>query len=159
MSARDLARNVVRTLRVSGFQAYLVGGCVRDLLLGRDPVDYDVATDATPAQIRNLFPNCEAVGAHFGVVLVKGAGAHVELATFRSDNSYRDGRHPESVDLVSDPRQDAMRRDFTINALLRDPETGQVLDYVGGEQDLRNRLVRAIGDPTARFQEDHLRLL
>jgi len=132
---------------------------VRDLLLGGEPKDYDVATDAQPAKISALFPESDLVGAHFGVVLVHDSGAQVEVATFRSDHTYADGRHPVTVDFETDPRQDVLRRDFTINALLLDPDSNEVLDFVGGRDDLRNRIVRAIGDPETRFREDHLRLL
>ncbi len=136
-----------------------MGGCVRDMLLGRRPSDFDVATEARPDRILSLFPRAERVGAHFGVVLVTENGAQVEVATFRSDHAYLDGRRPERVEFETDPRQDVLRRDFTINALLLDPETGQVLDFVNGRADLDAGLVRAIGDPELRFQEDHLRLL
>ena len=159
MEALELARQVVTQLKSSGHQAYFVGGCVRDLLLGGQPKDYDVATDARPDQITALFPKAELVGAHFGVVLVHNSGAHVEVATFRSDHAYEDGRHPVAVEFETDPHQDVLRRDFTINALLLDPDRNEVLDFVGGQADLRNRLVRAIGDPETRFREDHLRLL
>src|ERR1700678_189448 len=118
------ARAVLRWLRTEGNQAYLVGGCVRDLLLGRVPKDFDVATSAQPAELLRLFPHAGQVGAHFGVVLVHDAAAQVEVATFRSDLEYRDGRHPEGVRFETDPREDARRRDFTINALLLDPATG-----------------------------------
>lgn len=159
MEPLELARHIVSQLKSDGHQAYFVGGCVRDLLLGGQPKDYDVATDARPDQITALFPKAELVGAHFGVVLVHNSGAHVEVATFRSDHAYADGRHPVAVDFETDPRQDVLRRDFTINALLLDPDRNEVLDFVGGQEDLRNRLVRAIGDPETRFREDHLRLL
>jgi len=154
-----LATHIVQRLRESGRQAYLVGGCVRDVLLGREPRDYDVATDARPEEVVALFPRSRLVGAHFGVVLVRNDGDEVEVATFRSDHSYRDGRRPESVVFETDPRQDVIRRDFTINGLLMDPRTGEVLDFVGGQRDLDARLVRAIGDPETRFAEDHLRML
>jgi poly(A) polymerase len=143
------------TLRAAGHQAYLAGGCVRDLLAGREPSDYDVATSARPEEVLALFPGAVAVGAHFGVVRARG----VEVATFRSDHSYRDGRHPEEVVFETDPRQDVLRRDFTINGLLLDPATNEVLDFVGGRADLRDRIIRAIGDPRRRFAEDHLRML
>jgi poly(A) polymerase len=137
-----------------------VGGCVRDRLLGDHPKDYDIATNAHPNELLNYFPKAETVGAHFGVVLVRGGpGVHVEVATFRSDHSYSDGRRPDRVEFESDPRQDVLRRDFTINALLEDPVTGEILDYVGGRQDLRAGLVRAIGNPIRRFEEDRLRML
>ena len=159
MQPAELARQIVTLLKASGHQAYFVGGCVRDLLLGGEPKDYDVATDAQPAKISALFPESDLVGAHFGVVLVHDSGAQVEVATFRSDHTYADGRHPVTVDFETDPRQDVLRRDFTINALLLDPDSNEVLDFVGGRDDLRNRIVRAIGDPETRFREDHLRLL
>lgn len=159
MSAGELAREIVLVLRTQGHQAYLVGGCVRDLLLGCAPKDYDVCTDATPQRIVELFPRSDKVGAQFGVVLVRGNGAQVEVATFRSDHAYADGRRPESVRFETDPRQDVLRRDFTINALLLDPERNEVLDYVGGRTDLQGRVIRAIGDPETRFREDHLRML
>ena len=159
MEPLALARQILTKLKASGHQAYFVGGCVRDMLLGGQPKDYDVATDARPAEITALFPDSDLVGAHFGVVLVRDSGAQVEVATFRSDHTYVDGRHPVSVEFETDPRQDVLRRDFTINALLLDPDHDEVLDFVGGRDDLRNRLVRAIGDPETRFREDHLRLL
>jgi poly(A) polymerase len=157
--AADLAHRIVRTLRANGHQGWLVGGCVRDILLGIPAKDYDVATDAHPEEILQLFPRSGQVGAHFGVVLVRDGRDEVEVATFRSDQAYTDGRRPDAVRFETDPRQDALRRDFTINALFMDPDTGEVLDYAGGREDLRNRIVRAIGDPEARFREDHLRLL
>jgi poly(A) polymerase len=132
---------------------------VRDLLLGTQPKDFDVSTDARPERIMDLFPKSGQVGAHFGVVLVRDAGAQVEVATFRSDHDYNDGRRPAGVHFESDPRQDVLRRDFTINGLMMEADTGKVLDYVGGRADLERRVVRAIGDPHARFGEDHLRLL
>jgi len=158
-TAASLAKRIATQLKVHGHQAYLVGGCVRDLLLGRQPQDYDVATDARPEQILLLFGKAQLVGAHFGVVLVREEDAEVEVATFRSDHAYQDGRHPTAVDFETDPRQDVLRRDFTINALLMDPERGQVLDFVGGREDLNAGLIRAIGDPDTRFGEDHLRML
>jgi putative nucleotidyltransferase with HDIG domain len=159
MEAEALAHTVIAKLRRSGHQAYLVGGCVRDLLLGAKPKDFDVATDARPDRIMSLFPNSGRVGAHFGVVLVRDVFEQVEVATFRSDNDYSDGRRPASVQFETDPRQDVLRRDFTINGLLMDPDTGCVLDFVDGRADLARRVVRAIGDPNLRFREDHLRLL
>jgi poly(A) polymerase len=159
MESEALARAVIAKLRGAGHQAYLVGGCVRDLLLGAKPKDFDVSTDARPERIVNLFPKSGQVGAHFGVVLVRDAGAQVEVATFRSDHDYNDGRRPASVHFESDPRQDVLRRDFTINGLMMEAATGEVLDYVGGRADLERRVVRAIGDPDARFGEDHLRLV
>src|SRR5579864_9099748 len=159
MEASELARHVVARLKSQGRQAYFVGGCVRDLLLSGEPKDYDIATDARPAEITALFPKSDLVGAHFGVVLVRDNGAQVEVATFRSDHAYVDGRHPVSVGFESDPRQDVLRRDFTINALLFDSDGEEILDFVGGREDLQNRVVRAIGDAEKRFHEDHLRLL
>jgi len=150
---------VIGRLRGAGHQAYLAGGCVRDVLLGVKPKDFDIATDARPDRIMDLFPRSGRVGAHFGVVLVRDVFEQVEVATFRSDHDYADGRHPEQVRFESDPRQDVQRRDFTINGLLMDPETGEVLDFVEGRADLARRVVRAIGEPDARFREDHLRLL
>jgi putative nucleotidyltransferase with HDIG domain len=159
MESEALARQVVVKLKAAGHQAYWVGGCVRDLLLGVKPKDFDVATDARPDRIMDLFPRSGQVGAHFGVVLVRDVFEQVEVATFRSDHDYLDGRHPEQVHFESDPRQDVLRRDFTINGLMLDPESGQVLDFVDGRGDLQRRTIRAIGDPDARFREDHLRLL
>jgi len=124
VDSRQLADSIVERLRASGHRAFLVGGCVRDLLLGRVPKDFDVASSAPPAELLRLFPRAGQVGAHFGVVLVREDGAQVEVATFRSDLEYTDGRHPEGVRFEDDPRQDALRRDFTIDALLLDPATG-----------------------------------
>lgn len=164
MSARDarelLAVDIILELRRHGHLAYLVGGCVRDRLLGIPAKDYDVSTSATPQQILSYFPDTQRVGAHFGVVLVaRPNGVHVEVATFRSDGAYVDGRHPNDVRFESDPALDAQRRDFTINGLMQDPLSGQVLDFVNGAADLTSRIIRAIGDPERRFIEDHLRML
>jgi poly(A) polymerase len=159
VESEALARQVIAKLRGAGHQAWLVGGCVRDLLLGLKPKDFDVATDARPDRIMDLFPRSGRVGAHFGVVLVRDVFDQVEVATFRSDHDYLDGRHPEHVRFETDPREDVLRRDFTINGMMLDPDTGRVLDYVDGQGDLERRIVRAIGDPYARFREDHLRLL
>jgi poly(A) polymerase len=159
MSARVLADHVCTTLRAAGYQAYLVGGCVRDLLLKREPADYDVSTDATPDQVQKIFPDSLAVGAQFGVVIVVRDSEQVEVATFRSDVGYSDGRHPDKVIFSRTAQEDVQRRDFTINALLMDPETGAVLDYVGGQRDLAAGIIRAIGDPRQRFQEDKLRTI
>jgi putative nucleotidyltransferase with HDIG domain len=156
---QDLAKFIVGQLRGAGHAAYLVGGCVRDLLLGRRPDDFDVATDAPPERILKLFPKAGEIGAHFGVVQVREEQATVEVATFRSDSQYVDGRHPETVRYESDPRKDALRRDFTINAMFLDPETGQVLDFVGGQRDLESGVVRTVGEARERFAEDHLRML
>ena len=154
-----LARRVIAQLRAAGHQAFLVGGCVRDLLLGLTPKDFDVSTDALPAAIMDLFPGSGQVGAQFGVVLVRDALSQVEVATFRSDADYPDGRRPAAVHFERDPRGDVLRRDFTINGLMMEAETGRVLDYVGGRADLDGRVVRAIGNADARFAEDRLRLL
>lgn len=196
---KEHAISIVRTLRARGHQAYLVGGCVRDLVLGHEPTDYDVSTDATPEEVMRIFPETYAVGAQFGVVLVPmpesnradGActisdqkdaldnsapthiaaghvsvpsGDHaragvVEVATFRSDMGYSDGRHPDEVRFSWDPREDVQRRDFTINGLLLDPLKNEVLDFVGGRKDLDAKIIRAIGDPIHRFAEDKLRML
>ena len=159
MDSETLARAVIAKLRGAGHQAYLVGGSVRDLLLGTKPKDFDISTDARPERIMDLFPKSGQVGAHFGVVLVRDECSQVEVATFRSDHDYNDGRRPASVHFENDPREDVLRRDFTINGLIMEADTGNVLDYVGGRADLERRVVRAIGDPDARFREDHLRLL
>jgi len=159
VDSEALARQVIAKLRGVGHQAFLVGGCVRDLLLGVKPKDFDIATDARPDRIMDLFPRSGRVGAHFGVVLVRDVFDQVEVATFRSDHDYLDGRHPEQVRFESDPREDVLRRDFTINGLMMDPDTGNVLDFVDGRGDLARGVIRAIGDPNARFREDHLRLL
>jgi poly(A) polymerase len=185
-STAGFSTTIVQNLRQRGYQAFLVGGCVRDLLLGREPKDYDVATNATPEQVMTIFPETYAVGAQFGVVLVPmpeplaerdvasnvftensdrvdvGASTHahaVEVATFRSDIGYSDGRHPDEVRFSQDPREDVARRDFTINGMLLDPVSGEVLDFVGGRKDLEAKIVRAIGDPERRFAEDKLRML
>jgi poly(A) polymerase len=156
---RDLATAIIQTLRQQGFQAYMVGGCVRDQLLGREPKDYDVATSATPEQVMSIFPETYAVGAQFGVVLVPGAEGDVEVATFRSDVGYSDGRHPDEVRFSQKPQEDVARRDFTINGMLLDPVSNQVLDFVGGRKDLEAKIIRTIGNPRQRFAEDKLRML
>jgi poly(A) polymerase len=169
---KEHATNIVRELRSRGFQAYFAGGCVRDTLLGLAPADYDVATDAMPAEVMRLFSETYAVGAQFGVVLVPSADEpprdalpsdhpnYVEVATFRNDGTYSDGRHPDQVSYSKDPQEDVQRRDFTINGLLMDPLDGdRVLDFVGGRDDLKAGIVRAIGDPERRFGEDKLRML
>ena len=156
---REAATEIVRKLRAQGFQAYLVGGCVRDLVMGREPKDYDVATDATPDEVLKLFPDSLTVGAQFGVVIVRRESGNVEVATFRSDGRYADGRHPSEVRYAKTPKEDVQRRDFTINGLLYDPLKDQVLDYVGGQADIRERRIRTIGDPAQRFNEDRLRML
>lgn len=160
-AAREaLAKEIVLVLRARGHKAYLVGGCVRDRLLGTEPKDFDISTDAAPEQIAGYFPGSQLVGAHFGVILVsRDEGVQVEVATFRSEGIYTDGRRPDVVRFETDPALDARRRDFTINALMEDPITGEVLDYVGGRADLAACTLRAIGNPEERFREDHLRML
>ncbi len=155
---RPDAEAVLRRLRDQGHIAYFAGGCVRDLLLGLIPKDFDVATDAPPQRVRELFRNTQAVGASFGVILVRQGESMIEVATFREDDHYADGRHPSAVHFTT-AQIDAQRRDFTINGLFLDPLTNQVIDYVGGQQDLAARRLRAIGNPAQRFHEDHLRLL
>jgi poly(A) polymerase len=195
---KDFAISIVRTLREHDHKAYLVGGCVRDLLLGREPADYDVATSATPDEVMRIFPETYAVGAQFGVVLVPlpngnpntlvipsgaeasrsevsaesrdleltvaGGSTHpesqvIEVATFRADLGYSDGRHPDQVRFTKSPQEDATRRDFTINGMMLDPISNEVLDFVGGQKDLKAGIIRAIGDPEHRFAEDKLRML
>jgi poly(A) polymerase len=159
VTPRELANSICDTLIREGHQAFLVGGCVRDLLLGREPEDYDVSTDATPERVISLFPDAVAVGAQFGVIIVPLDGHKVEVATFRSDIGSADGRHPERVVFSSNPEQDVQRRDFTINGLLMRHDSGEILDFVGGQADLRAGIIRAIGEPARRFAEDKLRML
>jgi len=156
---REKASAIVERLRSAGFQAYWVGGCVRDLVMGREPQDYDVATDAPPGEVVKLFPGSLTVGAQFGVVVVAGDGEPTEVATFRSDGRYLDGRHPAEVRYARTPQEDVRRRDFTINGLMYDPVEGRVLDFVGGQADIRAHRLRTIGEPGARFAEDRLRML
>lgn len=156
--SRQRAVEVAAKLSGAGFKAYFAGGCVRDALLGVEPHDFDIATDAVPDQVLALFPKSMAVGAHFGVVVVRTGNEHVEVATFRTDGSYSDGRRPEVV-TFSSPQEDAFRRDFTVNGLFQDPVRNEVIDFVGGQADLQAKVLRAIGDPAARFREDHLRLM
>jgi poly(A) polymerase len=150
---------VAHRLRDKGFQAYFVGGCVRDLLRGEEPKDYDVATDAHPGEVSKLFPGSLLVGAQFGVVGVLEGGHRIEVATFRNDGLYSDARRPDRVHYSREPREDVLRRDFTINGLLLDPASGELLDFVGGRADIEKRLVRTVGDPEKRFEEDRLRML
>jgi poly(A) polymerase len=161
-ASRDFALEIVRRLRRAGFQSLWAGGCVRDLILGEKPADYDVATDATPEQVMAVLPfPAVTVGVAFGVVRVRKprqSNVEVEVATFRSDGAYVDGRRPESV-VFGSPELDAARRDFTINGMFLDPLSGDLIDYVGGRADLTNHVLRAIGDPVARFREDKLRML
>jgi poly(A) polymerase len=164
MTEREFATEVVARLQKAGFRALWAGGCVRDELLGLPPADYDVATDATPDKVRALFRRSHAFGAAFGVVEVLGPRGpdrewlKVQVATFRSDGTYTDGRRPDAV-TFSSPEEDARRRDFTINGMFLDPVRGEVIDYVGGKADLEAKVLRAIGDPAARFAEDKLRIL
>src|SRR6202000_1043542 len=165
------AREIVVALRNAGHQAYFAGGCVRDMLLGVEPKDFDIATSATPAVVMGLFAKTYSVGAHFGVVLVctsdgENRESATEVATFRHDGAYSDGRRPDAVRFSTDAREDVLRRDFTINGMLLDPvvleETGDAaaaaLDFVGGREDLAAGVVRAIGEPAVRFAEDKLRM-
>lgn len=152
------ATRLVEHLRAAGHEALFAGGCVRDRLLGKEAHDIDIATSARPEEIQNLFPRTVAVGAQFGVIVVLEDGGEFQVATFRSDGAYRDGRHPESV-AFTNAEGDARRRDFTVNGLFFDPLTHQILDFVGGEADLRAGILRSIGDPHARFAEDKLRLI
>ena len=153
-----VAREVAARLRESGHIAYFAGGCVRDMVRDLVPKDYDIVTDARPEVVQKLFPRTFAVGAHFGVIIVLESGFQFEVATFRSDDAYIDGRHPSAVHFSS-PEEDAQRRDFTINGMFYDPVADKVIDFVGGCADIDAKLVRAIGDPARRFTEDRLRML
>ena len=152
------AREIVRHLKHSGYEAYFVGGCVRDFVLGHPSSDYDIVTSARPDQIIALFPRTLSIGAKFGVVAVIVENQPYEVATFRSDDTYEDGRHPSQVHF-STAREDVVRRDYTINGLLMDPASGEILDYVNGRADIKNKIIRTIGDPDRRFDEDYLRML
>lgn len=156
--SRAAALKIVKRLQDAGFEAYFAGGCVRDRLLGVEPADYDVATEARPPDIERLFSKTIGVGRQFGILLVPEGEDRIEVATFRSDGDYRDGRRPESVTYTT-AKEDALRRDFTVNAMFEDPVSNEIHDWVGGRQDLQNRCLRAVGDPALRFAEDHLRLL
>src|SRR5690348_11093859 len=151
---RDTAVEIVRRLQTAGFAAFWVGGCVRDFLLGREPQDYDIATDARPEQIEKLFRKTIAVGRKFGVMIVVEGRQHFQVATFRAEAEYQDGRRPEKV-IFSSAEADAQRRDFTVNGLFFDPIAEKLHDWVGGEQDLRAKIIRTIGSPEERFAEDH----
>jgi poly(A) polymerase len=155
---RPIATEIVRRLQAAGHEAYFVGGCVRDQLLGQEPQDYDIATSAVPEQIESIFPRTVPVGRQFGVVVVIEQGIPFQVAAFRAEADYRDGRHPSRV-AFCDPQADARRRDFTVNGLFWDPLQNRLHDWVGGEADLRAKIIRTIGDPRERFAEDHLRLL
>src|SRR2546430_755721 len=152
------ARSIAHRLRERGHVAYFAGGCVRDLLRGQAPKDFDIATDARPEVVQKMFPRTYAVGAHFGVIVVLENDFQFEVATFRSDGAYLDGRRPVEVHFAT-AEEDAARRDFTINGMFFDPEKDEVIDFVGGRADLEARLIRAIGDPAQRFAEDRLRIL
>jgi poly(A) polymerase len=155
---RENASDVARHLQDNGHVAYFAGGCVRDRLLGLVPVDYDIATDATPDRVKTLFPHAMSVGESFGVMLVRRGGHTLEVATFRSDGRYLDGRHPESIRFGTEI-EDAARRDFTVNAMFEDPVSGRLIDHFNGRSDLDERVLRAVGDPVARLCEDRLRVL
>jgi tRNA nucleotidyltransferase/poly(A) polymerase len=158
MNSRDIAISILRTLYAAGHEAWLVGGCVRDELRGAVPKDFDIATDARPEQVEAIFPKTIGVGKSFGVMLVLEGGEQFEVATFRAESGYTDGRRPDSV-TFGDAEADALRRDFTINGLFLNPVTNELRDWVGGEADLKAGVLRTIGDPAERFGEDHLRLL
>lgn len=155
---QEAAEHIVRALWEAGHEAYFAGGCVRDRIMARTPKDFDVATAARPEEVQALFPRGQQVGEAFGVMLVRHAGHAIEVATFRTEGVYADGRHPSEVSF-SDAEHDARRRDFTINGLFEDPRTGEIIDHVDGRADIRRRVVRAIGDPEARLCEDRLRML
>lgn len=156
---REGADRVAEILREAGFQAYFAGGCVRDQLLGTPPKDYDIATDATPEQVAATFRRTVLVGAAFGVVKVLLGRREYEVATFRTEGEYTDGRRPDEVAYATDPEEDVRRRDFTVNALLMDPREDRIVDFVGGQADLQAEVIRAVGDPFERFAEDRLRML
>lgn len=158
MTNRQAAWEVTRRLQSENFESYWAGGCVRDQLLGVEPKDYDVATNAKPQEIKALFPRSQSVGAAFGVVIVHHHGHTVEVATFRTDGVYSDGRRPDNIQFAT-AKDDAQRRDFTINGMFFNPMNATLVDYVGGQKDVANKLIRAIGDPHARFGEDHLRMM
>ena len=157
-SAHDSSLNALKKIRNAGFAAYFAGGAVRDQLLGRTPKDYDIATSARPDQIENLFPKTVAIGKAFGVIIVVQDQTEIEVATFREDTGYQDGRRPDSV-LFCGAEEDAKRRDFTVNGMFYDPISDEIIDYVNGQEDLKKKVIRAIGAPERRFAEDHLRIL
>jgi poly(A) polymerase len=157
-ASRDTAVSIVRNLQDAGYEAYFVGGCVRDLLRGVEPGDYDIVTSARPDEVRSLFSHTVPIGINFGVVLVVKEGQSYEVATFRTECDYEDGRRPSQVEFTT-AEGDVHRRDFTVNALLMDPVTDDIIDYVEGRRDIENRLIRTIGSPEERFAEDHLRML
>ena len=155
---RKHAEEIVHQLKQSGYEAYFVGGCVRDFILGNASSDYDIVTSARPEQIMELFPTTISIGANFGVIVVIVQNRPYEVATFRSDDIYEDGRHPSQIHFSS-AKEDVFRRDFTVNGLLMDPETGEITDYVNGRLDIEKKIIRTIGDPDSRFNEDFLRML
>jgi len=155
---KPTALNIIKKLREAGFESYFAGGCVRDLLLNVEPKDYDIVTNALPEQIEALFEHSIAIGKQFGVIIIVEDGHHFEIATFRSDASYSDGRRPDAI-LFTNAEEDAKRRDFTINGLFYDPLTDKILDFIGGQKDLQEHLIRFIGEPEERILEDHLRIL
>ncbi len=155
---RAIARDIVARLQAAGFAAFWVGGCVRDFLLGREPLDYDIATDAKPDQVEKLFRKTIPVGKKFGVIIVVEGSQQFQVATFRAEADYQDGRRPEKI-IFANAEADASRRDFTVNGLFYDPLTQEIHDWVGGEKDLRAKIIRTIGTPEERFGEDHLRML
>lgn len=155
----DPVNEIIATLAKAGKKAWVAGGAVRDLLLGATPKDFDIVSDASPEEIEALFPKTLALGKQFGIMVVVTPSANIEIARFRSDGSYADGRRPDAVTFVDDPLLDAERRDFTINALFYDPRAGEILDYVNGKEDFDKRLIRCVGDPGKRFEEDGLRVL
>src|ERR1700729_2613393 len=155
---KAIAREIVERLQQAGFAAFWVGGCVRDFLLGREPQDFDIATDAKPEQVEKLFGKTIPVGKKFGVMIVVESGQQFQVATFRAEADYQDGRRPTKV-VFANAEADALRRDFTVNGLFYDPATQEIHDWVGGGKDLRARMIRTIGPPEERFGEDHLRML
>jgi len=155
---RKNAEGIVRTLTEKGYKAYFAGGCVRDMIMGIEPKDYDITTNAKPEEIKRLFKRTILVGAKFGVIVVVKDGINYEVATFRSEIGYKDGRHPDKV-IFTDEKEDVKRRDFTINGLLFDPLKNRIIDYVGGKDDINNKIIRTIGNPFERFNEDKLRMM
>ena len=158
MKVKQNAIEIVKTLQKQGYKAFFAGGCVRDMIMGKESVDYDIATSALPQDIINLFEKTIPVGVQFGVVIVVKDGHNFEVATFRTEGSYSDGRHPDYV-AFSTPEADVKRRDFTINGLLYDPVKNEILDYVGGQEDISKGIIRTIGNPIERFTEDKLRMI
>ena len=158
LPAEETAVSIVTKLQKNGFESYFAGGCVRDKLMNRNPEDFDIATQATPEEIAKLFSNTIPVGSSFGVMVVVKKGIQYEVATFRNEHGYSDGRHPDIVQFTT-PEEDASRRDFTINGMFFNPLENKIIDYVNGQEDIKNKIIRAIGDPDKRFTEDRLRLM